>query len=46
MLVDEVSKQLDNLVNYFIFWKNLVKSLLMYVTKCIAGAILKNLNRT
>ena len=46
MLIDEVSKQLhsNNLVNFFIFWKNLVKYLVTYVTKRMADAILKTIS--
>ena len=32
---------LNNLADFFIFWKNLVKYLVTYVTKCMTDAILK-----
>ena len=35
---------LNNLVNFFIFWKNLVKWLVTYVTKYKADAILKTIS--
>ena len=35
---------LNNLVNFFIFWKYLVKCLLTYVTECMVDAILKTIS--
>jgi len=35
---------LKNLVNFFIFWKNLVKCLVTYMTKCMVDAILKTIS--
>jgi len=30
---------LNNVVNFFIFWKNMVKYLVTYVTKCMMDVI-------
>ena len=35
---------LNDLVNFFIFWKNLIKCLVTYVTKYRADAILKTIS--
>ena len=41
ILIDEVSENLKNLVNFLIFWKSLVTCLVMYETKYMVDAILK-----
>ena len=39
MLIDEVSSNLNNLVNFSNLWKNLIKCFVTYVTKCMADAL-------
>ena len=39
-----IKENLNNLDNFFIFRKNLVKCLVTYLTKCIADAILKTIS--
>ena len=41
MPIDEFQSNLNNLVNFFIFWKSLMKFLVTHMTKCMADAILK-----
>ena len=42
MPIDKVSNNLNNLVKFSIFWRNVVKYLLMFVTKC--SVILKTIS--